>query len=257
MRAASPATTTAATSWTATPSPTSRRATTATPPRIATSWCAASVEGTGTYRGAFAGYAQTGYVTDCYYDSGKTDLPAVGYGPSYVGISALATDDMLHEASFAGFDFVATWRIDEGETTPYLRTFLVQLTGFTAWLDEWKLPPDTDPLTVVNGVPLLARYVYGIVPMNKQTDNDGNPLVDIRIGADGKPWFQLAPQKWADDYGMRFSVFWSRDLVNWQTLGECRFDQDGDGDPTACHPPVNTTVEPRMFFKYRIEIGND
>ena len=225
--------------------------------RIATSWCAASVEGTGTYRGAFAGYAQTGYVTDCYYDSGKTDLPAVGYGPSYVGISALATDDMLHEASFAGFDFVATWRIDEGETTPYLRTFLVQLTGFTAWLDEWKLPPDTDPLTVVNGVPLLARYVYGIVPMNKQTDNDGNPLVDIRIGADGKPWFQLAPQKWADDYGMSFSVFWSRDLVNWQTLGECRFDQDGDGDPTACHPPVNTTVEPRMFFKYRIEIGND
>ena len=126
------------------------------------------------------------------------------------------------------------------------------------WLeDELHMPPDTDPLTVVNGVPLLARYVYGIVPMNKQTDNDGNPLVDIRIGADGKPWFQLAPQKWADDYGMSFSVFWSRDLVNWQTLGECRFDQDGDGDPTACHPPVNTTVEPRMFFKYRIEIGND
>ena len=56
---------------------------------------------------------------------------------------------------------------------------------------------------------------------------------------------------------MSFSVVWSRDLVNWQTLGECRFDQDGDGDPTACHPPVNTTVEPRMFFKYRIEIGND
>ena len=90
--------------------------------RIATSWCAASVEGTGNNRGAFAGYAQTDYVTDCYYDSGKTDLPAVGYGPSYVGISALATDDMLHEASFAGFDFVATWNIDEGESTPYLRT---------------------------------------------------------------------------------------------------------------------------------------
>ena len=90
--------------------------------RITTSWCAASVEGTGNNRGAFAGYAQTGYVTDCYYDSGKTDLPAVGYIPSYDGISALATDDMLHEASFAGFDFVATWNIDEGESTPYLRT---------------------------------------------------------------------------------------------------------------------------------------
>jgi uncharacterized repeat protein (TIGR02543 family) len=28
---------------------------------------------------------------------------------------------MLHEASFAGFDFVATWKIDEGESTPYFR----------------------------------------------------------------------------------------------------------------------------------------
>ncbi|MBP5787524.1 MAG: InlB B-repeat-containing protein, partial [Kiritimatiellae bacterium] len=90
--------------------------------RIATSWCAASVESTGTYRGAFAGYAQTDYVTDCYYDSGKTNLPAVGNIASYDGISALATDDMLHEASFAGFDFVATWNIDEGESTPYLRS---------------------------------------------------------------------------------------------------------------------------------------
>ena len=90
--------------------------------RIATSWCAASVESTGTYRGAFAGYAQTGYITDSYYDSGKTDLQAVGNIASYDAISALATDDMLHEASFAGFDFVATWNIDEGESTPYLRT---------------------------------------------------------------------------------------------------------------------------------------
>ena len=90
--------------------------------RIATSWCAGAVESTGNYPGAFAGYAQTGYVTDCYYDSGKTDLPAVGNAASYDGITALATDDMLHEASFAGFDFVATWNIDEGETTPYLRT---------------------------------------------------------------------------------------------------------------------------------------
>ena len=106
---------------------------------------------------------------------------------------------------------------------------------------------------MLNGIPLLARYVYGIVPMNKQTDNDGNPLVDIRIGADGKPWFQLPPQKWADDYGMRFSVFWSRDLVNWQTLGECWFDQDGDGNDATCHPPIDPR-EQQMFFKYKVVI---
>jgi hypothetical protein len=90
-----------------------------------------------------------------------------------------------------------------------------------------------------------------------RTDADGNPLVDFGIDADGTPWFALASRKNEDEYGMQFSILWSRDLVNWQTLGECRFDQDGDEDPTACHPPVNTTVEPRMFFKYRIEIGND
>ena len=139
---------------------------------------------------------------------------------------------------------------------PYLLAFLVQRNAFMTWLeDELHMPPDTDPLTVTNGIPLLARYVYGIVPMNKQTDNDGNPLVDIRIGADGKPWFQLAPQKWADDYGMRFSVLWSRDLVNWQTLGECRFDQDGDGNDATCHPPIDP-AETQMFFKYKIVIDD-
>ena len=99
--------------------------------------------------------------------------------------------------------------------------------------------------------------MYGIIPMNRQTNNEGKPLMDFRIGADGKPWFQLAPQQNADDYGLRFSVIWSRNLTPWQTIGECYFDADNDGDDTVCHPPVNTTVEPRMFFKYRIEIGND
>nr|MCR5838034.1 hypothetical protein [Kiritimatiellia bacterium] len=231
--------------------------------RIATSYCSASiVTNSLSYVGAFGGNVAAESVTNSYYNSEVTDLLAQGQSGkasiSYVGITPVAGADMKTAASFPAFDFEKTWKIEEGETMPYLLAFLVQRNAFMTWLeDELHMPPDTDPLTVVNGVPLLARYVYGIVPMNKQTDNDGNPLVDIRIGADGKPWFQLAPQKWADDYGMSFSVFWSRDLVNWQTLGECRFDQDGDGDPTACHPPVNTTVEPRMFFKYRIEIGND
>ena len=230
--------------------------------RIATSWCAASVEGTGTYRGAFAGYAQTGYVTDCYYDSGKTDLNAVGNIAVYDGISALATDDMLHEASFEGFDFVATWNIDEGETTPYLRAFLVQRTAFAAWLeDELNLPPDTDPLTMVNGIPLLARYVYGIEPLDARTDADGHPLVDFGIDADGTPWFRLAPPKMADEYGMQFSVLWSPNLADDWKLDpgdvwplEIRFDLDGDGNDATCHPPVDPDIAPQMFFKYKIVI---
>ena len=137
---------------------------------------------------------------------------------------------------------------------PYLLAFLVQRNAFMTWLeDELHMPPDTDPLTVTNGIPLLARYVYGIVPMNRQTNNEGKPLVDISIDGD-TPRFQLAPQQNADDYGLRFSVIWSRNLTPWQTIGECYFDADNDGDDTVCHPPVNTTVEPCMFFKYKIVI---
>ena len=115
---------------------------------------------------------------------------------------------------------------------------------------------DTDPLTVVDGIPLVARYVYGI-DLNRQTTIQGKPLMDFRIGADGKPWFQLAPQQNADDYGLRFSVIWSRNLSPWQTLGEIRFDADGDGNDNVCHPPVNTSTEPRMFFKYRLVLENE
>ena len=160
-----------------------------------------------------------------------------------------------------GFDFAKTWKIDEGETTPYLRAFLVQRTAFAAWLeDELNLPPDTDPLTVVNGVPLLARYVYGILPLTGETDADGHPLVDFGIDADGAPWFSLAPQKMADEYGMQFSVLWSPNLADDWRLDpgdewplEIRFDQDGDGNDATCHPPVSAD-ETKMFFKYRIVI---
>ena len=93
------------------------------------------------------------------------------------------------------------------------------------------------------------------VPMNRQTTIDGVPLVDIHIGSDGAPWFSLAPQKKPDEYGMRYSVLWSRDLVNWQTLGETWFDRDGDGNDATCHPPIDSR-ETQMFFKYKIVIDD-
>ena len=224
---------------------------------ITNAYCVGSVTSSGSYHGAFAGGSgSSGTITKSYYDYGKTGLGAVN-NAGYTGVTGRSSGQMCHAANFA-FDFDDVWKIDEGKSTPYLRTFLEQLpdpelTGFQAFLVQYGLDVNIDPLYVTNGIPLIARHVYGIVPMNKQTDNDGNPLVDIRIGADGKPWFQLAPQKWADDYGMRFSVLWSRDLVNWQTLGECRFDQDGDGNDATCHPPVDP-AETQMFFKYRIVI---
>ena len=32
---------------------------------------------------------------------------------------------------------------------------------------------------------------------------------------------------------------------------------DGDGNDNVCHPPVNTSTEPRMFFKYRLVLENE
>ena len=207
--------------------------------RIATSWCAASVEGTGTYRGAFAGYAQTGYVTDCYYDSGKTDLPAVGYGPSYVGISALATDDMLHEASFEGFDFVATWRIDEGATTPYLLTFTVQKTGYELWLEDNGLPEDTAPETVVDGVPYLIRYVFD------RPTGAFSPFTGISFNDDGDVVITMLPIANAD--AVTVKVLASTSLTDWSHAVWAEITVQSDG--TIVFP---RTAAPARFFRLKV-----
>ena len=60
---------------------------------------------------------------------------------------------------------------------------LVQKTGYDAWLEQWNLPEGADPLTVTNGVPLAAQYLFGIVPMSRVTDIDGNPMMNIGFDA--------------------------------------------------------------------------
>ena len=131
------------------------------------------------------------------------------------------------------------------------------LTGFAAFLDEYDIPTDTDPMTVTNDIPLAARYVYGIEPMNATTNAEGHLLVDFQLGANGAPVFELAPQKRTDGFGLVFSILWSRDLSPWETRGEIRFDADTDGNDLLCHPPVDPADEPRMFFKYRITPTSD
>ena len=127
------------------------------------------------------------------------------------------------------------------------------LTGFAAFLDEYDIPTDTDPMTVTNGIPLAARYVYGIEPMDATTNAEGHLLVDFQLGANGAPVFELAPQKRTDDFGLVFSILWSSTLSPWETRGEMRFDADNDGDDLLCHPPVDPGDEPCMFFKFKIE----
>ena len=131
------------------------------------------------------------------------------------------------------------------------------LTGFAAFLNENGIPTDTDPMTVTNGIPLAARYVYGIEPMDATTNAEGHLLVDFQLGANGAPVFELAPQKRTDEFGLVFSILWSRDLSPWETRGEIRFDADTDGNDLLCHPPVDPSDEPRMFFRYRITPTSD
>ncbi len=124
------------------------------------------------------------------------------------------------------------------------------LTGFAAFLDEYGLPADTDPMTVTNDIPLAARYVYGIEPMDATTNAEGHLLVDFQLGSDGAPVFELAPEKRTDEFGLVFSILRSRSLSPWETIGESLFSAE-DGD-MLCRPPFNTSDEPSMFFKYSI-----
>ena len=210
--------------------------------------------------GAFAGYAQTGYITKSYYDSGTNDVYMLAVsGGAYDGITPVSSSNMLHAASFPDLDFLATWRIDEGETTPYLRTFLVQLTGFAAFLDEYRLPQDTDPLTVVNGIPLAARYLFGIVPMNRVTDIDGNPVMNIGFNAAGNPRLKFPSLQNANDIGAVFTVIASPDLNDWVLAPGKTWPREYPVDLSQglCLPDLGTPPPPKMFFRWLMRIAEE
>ena len=125
----------------------------------------------------------------------RDESPYASFAAHSAGVTPLASSQMQHAANF-DFDFEKTWKIDEGATTPYLRTFLVQLTGFQSFLEEYGFDANTDPLTMANGIPLLARYVYGIVPMNKQTDTAGKVYIRIAVSkVHSAPFFKDCHKK--------------------------------------------------------------
>ena len=80
--------------------------------------------GTTDYPGGLLGYkdGSDSTIAECFWDtesSGTTD----GVGnqePDPAGAVGLSTELMMQQASFTGWDFVETWRIDEGITCPYL-----------------------------------------------------------------------------------------------------------------------------------------
>jgi hypothetical protein len=223
--------------------------------RITTSWCAASVEGTGNNRGAFAGYAQTGYITKSYYDSGKTGLPAVGYNAAYTGITPLTSAEMKHEANFPDFDFNRTWLIDEGSTTPYLQTFVIVKRGYDVWLEQNGLPEDTEPNDLVNGIPAGLRYVYSVPNAVTNLNELATPFFRI-VTVSGKPRAAFLPTR--DGYeGVQ---------VNIQIYATSELTDMVDPDPAHWPHRVNYVYDtyndvwkpatgleyPKMFFRWCI-----
>ena len=225
--------------------------------KVITSWCSSSVVTTGDNKGAFAGGATSGDITKSYYDSGKTSLLAVT-NAAYAGITPVSSANMLHAASFPDLDFTSTWAIKEGETTPYLLTFIVQKTDYDIWLEQWNLAAGTDPLTVVNGIPLAARYLFDIVPMNRVTDADDNPVMDIKFEAQGNPYLKFPSLKRANDLGAVFTVIATPDLSDWTIAPGKTWPREYNVDLSQglCLPDLGTPLPPKMFFRWRLAIGN-
>ena len=218
--------------------------------RIATSWCSGCVDSRGGYVGAFVGKANTGLVTNSYYDtSANYGMEAIGKNSGgsnpYVGITPIVLDEKYNATSYPSFDFTNTWSIAEGVDEPRL----VPLTAFTDFLDGCYLPLNTKPDADVNGIPAGARYVFGIAPALGPVDLD-EPLIDIGFGLNGKPYVKLPTL--VNTEGATVMVLATEDLTDWSRAAEYPvYPATG-----ICLPNLDP-VPDRMFFKYRITLGNE
>ena len=117
-----------------------------------------------------------------------------------------------------------------------------------AFLDEYDLPQDTDPETVTNGIPVIARYVFDIDP-DIGPDELDEPLIDVTFDADGTPSVKLPEQK--NTEGVTVTVLATEDLSDWSNakLIEMLYDP-ADGT----WKPADGIERPSMFFKWRVDV---
>ena len=226
--------------------------------QVTTSWCAGSAETTGSFLGAFAGYAQSGYITKSYYDSGKTSYLAMN-DAAYTGITPLTSSEMLHAANFPVFDFDRTWLIDEGATTPYLQTFIVVKRGFDVWTEQAGYPEGTEPGDVVDGIPAGVRYIYSIPAeatglyalvgeefFHVVTDAYGNPCVKFRAKRDPYEGVRVIETIYATT---DLADMADPDPANWPHRVQMRHDVLDD-----TWKPANGIYPPAMFFKWSLTV---
>lgn len=213
--------------------------------RIETSYCSGAVTNGASYCGAFVGSIDRAVITNSYYDCEATPRLAKGGNSSanslaHTGITPLTHEAMLHAESFTNFDFVATWQIDEGETTPYLFAVgkLLSMSKFEQWLADNGLPVDADPAENYNGVPYLIRYAFNI------PHEAFSPFTGIRFDVEGRTVLSFRDlNEDADDVTLQ--VLSTTDLTDWS---------DAEVKPLALEPDgtftfVHATTDPQRFYK--------
>ena len=168
-----------------------------------------------------------------------------GGSTACTGITPIAIGEKYHAASYPSFDFTNTWSIAEGVDEPRL----LQPTVFTDFLDDCRLPLNTEPGADVNGIQAVARYVFGIHPDASLADFP-EPLIDIKFNANGKPCVKLPAQ--ANTEGATVTVLATEDLSDWTHAAEYRVDPFTG----LCLPNLDI-VPDQMFFKYKIVLEDN
>ena len=140
----------------------------------------------------------------------------------------------MAKASFKVVDFVATWKIDEGETTPYLFAVGKFLTGFEQWLAKNGFPIDTDPADKYNGVPYLIHYAF-------------LPITGIAFDADHKTKLTLHELN-EETNDIKLMVLSTSDLTDWTEAEIRQLTVKSDGTLVFDH-----TADPKRFYTFAAE----
>ena len=233
---------------------------------IDTSYCSGSVTNTTAYSGAFIGYVNNSTsVTNSYYDCDATPqlakgLSSTGKSGASPGITPLTHEAMLHAESFTNFDFVATWKIEEEETTPYLIAIGLSKSGYEKWLEDNDIDGNPEPEDIGNGIPYGFRYAFNI-PMDKGPGDFNPPLFRLVFGADGKPRIYLPEQ--VNEEGVTVEVLASTELSDfskenreeWTGAVVMQYDPDeGAWRPAESFTDPEYAYPDSMFFRWRLVV---
>ncbi len=177
---------------------------------VAESYANVSVTGT-TSLGALIGDNQ-GTAASSYWNN-ETSVAQQGAGAGDgSGMEGLNSSDMRKETSFVGWDFIATWAIDEGNSTPLLQHSLwPKLSAIPDQaireLDSFlfSVKADAEAEWAIEGAHFLEIDGKGTIIGRPQADDAGDYQVNVtatdRLGNEGREQFNLTVTKaWAPSF---------------------------------------------------------